>query len=161
MAFLVYRVCIFTVHTNRDLELKQHTDECPLHTGCFDIIHQQFRSCHKGHDVQSRMITLEIWRLHKAFQTFASSIPLLIAFVSKTEKQKHQGACQPYYDGLKEAADKSVAPQPIPFSGLCLALEQRTFPPDLQPSPPIKDPLVWPLTDMHGQASRVQRRSLN
>lgn len=27
-----------------------------------------------------------------------------------------------------------------------------------QPPPPIKDPLVWPLTDMHGQAFRAQRK---
>lgn len=100
----VDKVCIFTVHSNPEIELKelkQHRDEPRLHTSCFDFTYQQFRGCHEGHGLQSRMITLEIRSLHKSFQVFLSPIPLLIAFVSETEKQKHRGACQPYYDGFK------------------------------------------------------------
>lgn len=53
--------------------------------------------------------------------------------------------------GSKEAAasDKSFAPSPILFSSLRLSWNKESSPPppsDLQP--PIKGPLVWPLTDI-------------
>jgi len=59
---------------------------------------------------------------------FLSSILLLVAFVSETEKEKHQGACQPYYDGLKVPQPQTKArPHHPALSRSVSGPEQRTF----------------------------------
>ena len=58
---------------------------------------------------------------------------------------------------------QKLCPTTQPFVRTVSAPEQRPPPPPPQPlsTSTHQDPLVWPLTDMHGQASRVQSKRLN
>lgn len=112
------------------------------------------------------MITQEIWSLLKAFP---SSIPPLIAFVSETEKQKHRGACQAYYDGLKvpwwgskeaAASDKSVAPSPIPFFRSASGPGTKSLPPPRPPTISTHQRPIGLALDWHAWSS-LQRKRLN
>lgn len=53
-------------------ELKLHHDELLLNTCCFDLIYQLLKRCHNDHDLQSHVITLGTWSLHKALRYLQS-----------------------------------------------------------------------------------------